>query len=95
MGDNFTKNLELVEKLKKFAEAKKITPGQLALAWVNQQPGVVSIPGTTKIANLEENVGASKVHISEEENKEIRAVLNEFTVVGERYPAAMMQSLSL
>jgi len=95
MGENFNKNLELVEKLKKIAEAKKVTPGQLALAWVNQQPGVVSIPGTTKIPNLEENVAAFKVHLSDDETKEIRKLLNEFTVVGDRYPAAMMKAVSL
>src|SRR5437870_9803160 len=58
-GENFEKNLELVERVKEIADEKGVTPGQLALAWVlSRGEDIVPIPGTTKVKNLEENVAA-------------------------------------
>jgi aryl-alcohol dehydrogenase-like predicted oxidoreductase len=93
--ENFQKNIHLVEEIKKLAKAKGVTPGQLALAWVLRQPGVVTIPGTTKIPNLEENVGAAKVHITEQDDKEIRKLLDSLPVIGMRYDPQFIKYVSL
>jgi len=95
MGENFQKNLQLVEDIKKFAQKKKCTPSQLALAWVLHQKGVVAIPGTTKIENLEENMGTEKVTFTDEDEKEIRKLLNDFVISGPRYVDAMMKAIQL
>jgi aryl-alcohol dehydrogenase-like predicted oxidoreductase len=59
-GENFTRNLELVEGVRSMAEARGVTPGQLALAWVLAQgDDVVPIPGTKRVRYLEENVAAA------------------------------------
>jgi aryl-alcohol dehydrogenase-like predicted oxidoreductase len=71
--ENFPKNLHLVETITKIAKRKNCTPGQLTLAWILAQgDDFIVIPGTTKVKNLEENVGAAKIKLSEEEEKEIR-----------------------
>jgi len=95
LPENFHTNLELVEKIKKLAEKKGCTPGQFALAWVSHKPGVVSIPGTTRIANLEENIAAYAIRITDEEEKEIRKILEGITVIGTRYPATSLSGLNL
>src|SRR6476619_1409906 len=65
-GENFEKNLELVEKVKEIADEKGVTPSQLALAWVLAQgEDIVPIPGTKRIAYLEENAGALDVQLSD------------------------------
>lgn len=90
-GENFTKNLELVEKIKAIAVRKGITPGQLALAWVLAQgTDIVPIPGTKRRKYLEENISAGNVIISETEMAEIVAVLPRGAVSGQRYPESMM-----
>jgi len=93
--ENFDKNLLLVEEIKKLAQKKNCTPGQLALAWVLNQPGVVAIPGTTRVANLEENMEAAKVHISEDDEKEIRTLLEKAVIAGQRYEPSAMKSVHL
>src|SRR5208337_4439491 len=57
-GENFQKNLELVDRVKEIAATKHVMPAQLALAWLLAQEGVVPIPGTKRRKNLEENVAA-------------------------------------
>ena len=90
-GDNFDKNLELVERVKAMADRKGITPGQLALSWVMAQGGnIVPIPGTKHRTYLEENIAAAKVTISADELAEIAALLPKGAAAGERYPTAMM-----
>lgn len=91
--ENFPKNLELVEKLKSIAEGKGVTVGQLTLAWVMAQgEDIIPIPGTSNLSRLEENVGAIKVNITDEEVREVREMLRD--VSGERgIPGAMTQSL--
>ncbi|KAI8806166.1 aldo/keto reductase family protein [Cladochytrium replicatum] len=94
-GENFAKNFAVVDALKALAEKKGVTPGQLCLAWVLAQgEDFIVIPGTKKIKNLEENVQALNVKLTDEEIKEIRAVISEIPVVGDRYPAAFMSSIN-
>ena len=90
-GENFTKNLELVERLKIIASKKGITPGQLALAWVLAQGNdIVPIPGTKRRSYLEENIAAGTVEISETEMTEITEALPKGAASGARYPESMM-----
>lgn len=87
VGEAFAKNLQLVENVKKLADKKGITPGQLALAWVHHQgEDVFPIPGTKQIKNLEENVAAAFVSLSEAEIKELEEAVPEHLVEGTRYP---------
>jgi aryl-alcohol dehydrogenase-like predicted oxidoreductase len=85
-GDNFDKNLGLVEALTKLAEARGVTPAQLALAWVLRQDNVVAIPGTRAKARLEENAGAADITLSPAELAELDAAFPERVAAGERYP---------
>jgi len=95
MGENFQKNLDLVEKIKAIATGKGITPGQLALAWVLAQgDAIVPIPGTKRRKYLEENVAAGSVAITADEMAAIAAVLPRGAASGERYPAYMMAFLN-
>lgn len=90
-GENFARNLELVERVKALAERKGISAGQLALAWVLAQGNdIVPIPGTKRRSYLEENLAAGKVTISPAETAEIADLLPKGAAAGERYPAAMM-----
>ncbi|KAJ9126789.1 hypothetical protein QFC24_001821 [Naganishia onofrii] len=92
--ENFAKNLEAVDAMKAFADRKGCTVGQLSLAWLLAQgPEVIPIPGTKKIKYLEENLGALKVNLSDEEEGEIRKVLEKTTVAGDRYPSAWLSGL--
>jgi len=90
-GENFSKNLELVDRITDIAARKGITPGQLALAWLLVQGNdIVPIPGTKRRSYLEENITAGTISISEAERAEIDAALPKGAASGERYPAAMM-----
>jgi aryl-alcohol dehydrogenase-like predicted oxidoreductase len=94
-GENFTKNLELVERIKTIAERKGITAGQLALAWVLAQgDDIVPIPGTKHREYLEENIAARAVVISEAEKAEIDEALPKGAAAGERYPASTMTTIN-
>ncbi|KAH8947504.1 hypothetical protein BDL97_11G045000 [Sphagnum fallax] len=91
--ENLEKNKVLQERVKALADKKNCSPNQLALAWViHKGPDVVAIPGTTKKANLDSNIGAFSVHLSEEEIAEIEAAVPIDEIAGERYPAAHMPS---
>eukprot|EP01125_Pyxidicula_operculata_P005792 TRINITY_DN2020_c1_g1_i1.p1 TRINITY_DN2020_c1_g1~~TRINITY_DN2020_c1_g1_i1.p1 ORF type:complete len:335 (+),score=67.67 TRINITY_DN2020_c1_g1_i1:47-1051(+) len=92
--ENFPKNLELVDKLNTFSSKRGYTASQLALGWLMHIDGVVPIPGTRKIKYLDENLGANKVTLSSEELKEIRDMLKDFEVKGDRYPTSFMSSLN-
>src|SRR5262245_36658112 len=63
-GENFRKNLELVNKIEQLARAKRCTPGQLALAWVLAQGDIVPIPGTKRLKYLDDNLGAVNVRLT-------------------------------
>lgn len=85
-ADNLGKNERLFIQLHGLASKKGCTPGQLALAWVQHQgEDVVPIPGTTKVKNFEENVGALQVKLSREEIEEISALFHVDAVAGDRY----------
>ena len=89
-GENFTRNLELVTEVKRLAETKGVTAGQLALAWLLAQgPDVVPIPGTTKRKNLDENTGAIGVEFTADELARLEEIAPKGSFAGDRYPAGM------
>jgi len=80
-------NQALVDLLKEVAGLKRVTPAQIALAWLlAQKPWIVPIPGTTKLSRLEENIGAVEVELTPDDLKRIDAALARTPVQGERYP---------
>jgi len=86
-GENFQKNLELVERVKEIAEEKGTGPGQLALAWVMHQGNdVVPIPGTKHRSYLEENVAAAEIELSEDDLRRIDEAAPVGAASGDRYP---------
>jgi aryl-alcohol dehydrogenase-like predicted oxidoreductase len=88
-GDNFTRNLELVDEVRSLADEKDCTAGQLALAWVLSQGGdVVPIPGTKRRSYLEENVAAGDITLSADELARLDAIVSADAVAGGRYPYA-------
>lgn len=93
-GENFVKNLELVDRIKKLAEKKNVTPSQLALAWVLAQgDDVVPIPGTKKVKYLDENIAALDIELSAEDLRLIDAAAPKGTTAGDRY--ASMATVNL
>ena len=94
-GENFTKNLDLVEKIALLAKQKGCTTTQLAIAWVmSGGEHIFPIPGTKRISFLEENLGSLQVKLSKEELSEIDAIAPKGAAAGLRYPAAAMSSVS-
>jgi aryl-alcohol dehydrogenase-like predicted oxidoreductase len=88
-GENFRANLRLVDEVRRLAEAKGCTPGQLALAWVLAQgPDVVPIPGTKRRTYLEENVAAAGVELTADELAALSEIAPPDVAAGERYPFA-------
>ncbi len=94
-GDNFYKNLELVEKIKILAIEKSCTPSQLAIAWVLAQgEDIIAIPGTKRIKHLDENIAAETVHLTNEDLQSIEAMMPAGIVSGTRYPERFMNALN-
>lgn len=94
-GENFQKNLQLVEGIKLVAKAKGVTPGQLALAWVLARgKDIVPIPGTTRRGHLEENVAAAAIKLTPREMTQIDSEAPKGAAAGPRYPEAMMRMLN-
>lgn len=94
-GENFTRNLQLVERIKAIANEKNATASQLALAWVMAQgKDLVPIPGTKRRSYLEENVEATEIRLSTEELKRIDEVAPKGVAAGDRYPASMMAAVN-
>ncbi|GAA4385191.1 aldo/keto reductase [Hymenobacter koreensis] len=94
-GENFQKNLDMVARVNELAQQKGCTPGQLALAWVLAQgEDVVPIPGTKRIAYLEENLAAIQVQLSPEDLLLIDKIAPQGAAAGPRYPAEMMKSVN-
>jgi aryl-alcohol dehydrogenase-like predicted oxidoreductase len=88
-GENFQKNLRLVERVREIAKEKGVKPAQLALAWVlHQGKDVAPIPGTTARTHLEENVAAAAVALSREDLARIDAAAPKGAAAGDRYAAA-------
>jgi aryl-alcohol dehydrogenase-like predicted oxidoreductase len=93
-GENFQKNLDLVKKIEQLAAAKGCTPSQLALAWVlSQGEDTVPIPGTKRVAYLDDNLGAVNVRLTAAERTQIDAILPAGAASGERYNAQAMQMI--
>lgn len=80
-------NQALIDLLGSIAQRKKVTPAQLALAWLlAQKPWIVPIPGTTKLHRLEENIGATALELTVDDLREIDRAAAEITIQGARYP---------
>jgi aryl-alcohol dehydrogenase-like predicted oxidoreductase len=95
-GENFERNLRLVDEVRRIAAEKRCTAAQLALAWLLAQgPDVVPIPGTKKRKYLEENAGAVRVRLTSDDLRRIEEVAPRGVAAGERYPAAAMQRVNL
>ncbi len=85
--ENRKANQVLVEVVSKFAQKKKVTPAQIALAWIlAQKPWMVPIPGTTKLHRLEENIGGAAVELTPDDLREIDSASSQIKLEGERYP---------
>jgi len=85
-GENFERNLELVDRVEEIAREKDVTPGQLALAWVLAQgEDVVPIPGTKRRSYLEENVAAVEVELTDDDLRRIGEAAPQGAAAGERY----------
>jgi aryl-alcohol dehydrogenase-like predicted oxidoreductase len=83
-------NRALVDLLGAIAARKHATPAQIALAWLlSRKPWIVPIPGTTKLARLEENVGAVAVALTPDDLRDIESAASSITVEGDRYPEQM------
>jgi aryl-alcohol dehydrogenase-like predicted oxidoreductase len=94
-GENFQKNLELVERVREIASEKNVTPGQLALAWLlHQGEDIVPIPGTKRREYLEENAAASGIGLTGEDLSRIEEVAPAGAAAGERYDEAGMQTVN-
>jgi len=94
-GENFAKNMQLVEEIEKIADEKGITTSQLALAWtLVRGDDIVPIPGTKRRKYLEQNAEAANVELSAEELKRIDEVFPKDAAAGLRYPEAMMKSVN-
>jgi aryl-alcohol dehydrogenase-like predicted oxidoreductase len=85
-------NRALVDLLGSIAERKGATPAQIALAWLlAQKPWIVPIPGTTKLARLDENIGAVSVELTPDDLRDIQNAASKITVQGARYPEKLEQ----
>ena len=94
-GENFDKNIKLVEKLEEIAAAKNVTASQLALAWVLAQgQDIVPIPGTKRVKYLEQNAAADDIILLPDELAAIEDAFPKDAVSGLRYPEAMMASVN-
>lgn len=89
-------NRALLEVIQQYAERKKATPAQVALAWVlAQKPWIVPIPGTTKPHRLTENLGAAHIEFTPAELQELTAASGQVKIMGERYPEAAERATGL
>jgi aryl-alcohol dehydrogenase-like predicted oxidoreductase len=94
-GENFKKNLELVDAVGERAKKKGCTPAQLALAWVlAKDPKCVPIPGTKRRSTQEENLAALKVTVTKEDLDALDAIAPKGVAAGERYPVSAMGSVN-
>lgn len=91
-GDNFRKNIEVVDKIKEIAMEKNCTPSQLAIAWTIAN-GSLPIPGTKRIKYLEENVAAADILLMKEDLEQIDQVSPKNVIHGTRYMKEQMTLL--
>jgi aryl-alcohol dehydrogenase-like predicted oxidoreductase len=87
-------NQALVDLLDRMAAAKKATPAQIALAWLlSRKPWIVPIPGTTKLHRLEENLAATWLDLTAEDQRQLEEALAQIEIQGDRYPAQLATSV--
>lgn len=93
--ENRKANQVIVDLVKRFAEQKKATPAQVALAWIlAQKPWMVPIPGTTKLHRLEENIGAADVELTADELRQIDVATSKVPIEGARYPENLQKLIN-
>lgn len=89
-SENLSKNMVLVNLIKKWGIQKGASPAQISLAWLlAQQPWIVPIPGTTQMAHMKENIGANNIMFTLDELEEFNKELNAIQIIGERLPAGV------
>ena len=94
--ENRKANQVFVDFLKQFAERKRATPAQIALAWLlAQRPWIVPIPGTTKLHRLDENIAAAAIELTGDDLREIDSAVSRIPVQGERYPEVLEKRAGL
>src|SRR5881396_3422902 len=94
--ENRKANQGLADLLGRFAQRKKATPAQIALAWLlAQKPWIAPIPGTTKLTRLEENIGAAAIRLTADDLREIEHATSQITVQGARYPEELERRTGL
>jgi aryl-alcohol dehydrogenase-like predicted oxidoreductase len=85
-------NRVVIDLLARIGEEKGATPAQIALAWLlAQKPWIVPIPGSRKLARLDENIGALAVELTPDDLRDIEGAISEITVQGDRYPESLKQ----
>jgi aryl-alcohol dehydrogenase-like predicted oxidoreductase len=90
--ENRKANQALVDLVGRFAQQKKVTAAQIALAWLlAQKPWIVPIPGTTKLHRLEENIGAVNIQLSPDDLRELDIAASKIAVQGARYPEELQK----
>jgi aryl-alcohol dehydrogenase-like predicted oxidoreductase len=90
--ENRKNNQAMADLIGKFAQQKKVTPAQIALAWLlAQKPWIVPIPGTTKLHRLEENIGATSVELTHDDIRQLETAASKISVQGARYPAELQK----
>ena len=93
LPDALGKNLMVVETINRFARPRGITGAQAALGWLMQKDWIVPIPGTTKLAHLEENLRATELGLGPADWRELEAALDKVEITGERYPAEQQKQV--
>src|SRR5256712_2219025 len=89
-------NQAIVDVLRKIADKERATPAQIALAWLlAQKPSIAPIPGTTKLAGLDENIGALSLRLTPDDLREIESAASRITIQGARYPEALEKRTGL
>jgi aryl-alcohol dehydrogenase-like predicted oxidoreductase len=90
-SENLKHNIELVKLVKQWADRKNAAPGQIGLAWLMaQKPWIVPIPGTTEMAHMIQNIGATSVAFTAEEIKELNASTSSIQIQGKRLPDGVL-----
>jgi aryl-alcohol dehydrogenase-like predicted oxidoreductase len=91
-AENRKANQALVDLIAKFAQQRKATPAQIALAWLlAQKPWIVPIPGTTKLRRLEENLGAVDIELTADDVRQLESAASKIPVQGARYPEELQK----
>ena len=94
-GDNFRRNLQLVEKVEQIAREKKVTPSQLAIAWVlSRGKDIVAIPGTKRRKYLEENARAAAIQLTGDDLRRLEAAAPRGIAAGDRYAPQGMRTIN-